>query len=459
MASGVLTCDQPIGTILNLQDSNQGQVRVTNSSPSAAGGVGPPPTPGQDGGVALAGIGGASGTLTYLKGDATAEFLAWNGTTWDAEGLSPFRGTWFVDPTFAGKQLGSEVNPFTTIAAAFAAAAIIGSIGGVVELPPGSTITENVTFPLTGEWELRSRARYTPATVSILAGTIDLSTSATARRALSNIQVTGAVSGNAVGSASRLLLTNCILDSTLTLTATGAAFWRVGLAGSVNDGGQVGFAGAISGATSIAGGLYATNFLLSGAVTFSQPSVLSGTNMNPGTLVSNATGSNTLILYDCSFSGGASFTASSGTLAVFIDGASAANLLPENATAGAGVTFRTLRGNGSTRATPAGNFGPVSLGRFPSNQVVINVSFTVLAVGTTAVLQAAVTYTDMTGALVTQNIGGTLNAGAGAAVGDKLSASISFSQNGATAMTVQVTGVTTAGALSYQFDASAQMVS
>jgi hypothetical protein len=454
-----LQANVAVGEQLFVLKENGQYLPLTPTPGVPGGGAGPAPIAGvDDGGVAEAGLGPAAGTLVYVKGDATAEVLTWNGTSWVALGISPFRATFNVDPTFAGKQLGSESNPFVTVAAAFAAAAAQGLTSFLVLVPPLVTITENIVFPTAGNVEIAAQNLASPNPANFT-GTITLTNTASAFYTFSGVQLSGAVSGNAAATM-RVLFQNTRATSTVNLTASAGISLRAIFEGI--GPGSSGVIGTVNGALTIAGSIVARGYRFLGLVSYSAGigSVFTTCSFDVGVTTTGA-GAVQGTYYSC-FNNGAPlvFTASSGSMQVLLDGATAANFLQIGTTISGAVTFTTLRGNGATRQTLANNSGAIPLGgRYPSSQVTINVSLTLLAVGTLAAIQAAVTYTDMTGALVTQNIGGTLNGGAGGAIGDKLNASLSFSQNGATAITVQFTGVTTPGALSFQADASAQMVS
>ena len=77
--------------------------------------------------------------------------------------------------------------------------------------------------------------------------------------------------------------------------------------------------------------------------------------------------------------------------------------------------------------------------------------------GTLGAIQAVVTYTDLTGTSRSRNVGATLNV-AGAA-GDFVSGQLSFSQNGAANIQLQLTGVVTPGALVYEADVAVRVAS
>lgn len=426
----------PNGTTIVAPSAGPGRWVVATGGAGAQGAQGFQGAQGTQGAGAQGAQGAAGGTGAQGS----------QGSQGTAGSSAPFVGTYYVDPNFTGTQLGSASNPFTTIAAAFTFAATNSVTSGIIYLPPGGAVTENVTFPLTGNWEIATQVKWGYIS-AVLTGTVSLTTSATARRALTNLQITGAVSGNAVGGTTRLSITNCVLDSGLTLTVTGGAFWRVLLCGTVNDGGVVGIGGLITGAVAVAGAIFSTNWLFASTVSVAQSSVFTGTSFNVGASAFTSTAGLTAIFEDCGFSSNTVFTASSGTLVVKIDGATAANLMGVIVSIVGTVTFQTSNSNTSDRRLLAGNLAPTQLGQpYPSSIMVAEGCLTLVTPGTLGSAVLNVTYTDITGVVRTKAVTAALNI-AGSA-GDEAHGAVQFEQNGATAPFFSVTGVVTPGALS-----------
>jgi len=356
---------------------------------------------------------------------------------------------------------GSSSNPYTTIAAAFAAAAALSQTAGIIYIPPNATVTENVTFPTTGDWEIASQITFGQFS-AIISGTIDLSTSAAAQRALTNLDVTGAVSGAATGSpASRLYLRNVQLGSTLTLTGVSAAVWRVWCDGGASPN-LVGQGGNISGAVAITGvmaGAWAYLFL-SSITTSVTGNVYINCQFSSTSLNTNGAGAVSVTYYDCIFSANTVLTASSGSMTVSADGPSAANLQSVITTTSGTVTIRSLNSNGSPqRQTLAANSGTITLAnRYPTSLCVVEFTLTILVAGTAGALQFNLTYTDITGTAQSKTLLGTPLSVTSAA-GTEVSGSLIFSQNGATAIQCTVSGVVTAGSLSYSLGAAVRSAS
>lgn len=379
---------------------------------------------------------------------------------WKVYLLAPFIGTYYVDPTFTGTQVGSQSNPFTTCAAAFAAAAAAGVGSGIIKLPPGAKITENVVFPLTGSWEIATDT-VLGFILAGITGTVDVSCSTTARRALTRLNVSGAVSGlAAAGGSSRFVLTDTFLSSSLTLTAAGGAFWRCSarslpIEGVTGGPGTVG--GIISGAVSIAGSWYGTCYNLSGSLAFTQGSQHSFGDLPP-TVTANAANI-TLWLNGISNALGGNVTfvnAGGGVFQIQPDGASLTEMMRFGMAISGNVNLFSENGGRSSHGVQNSNVGPALLGFLgASGMLVCEACLTLLTKdGSTAgnaVLN--VTYTDSTGTIVTEPVTTALNVAG--AVGSKARGVLPFSQNGAASgFSWSVTGITNASSLTYQCDVS-----
>jgi hypothetical protein len=372
------------------------------------------------------------------------------------ESAEPFRGTYFVDPAFVGVHTGSESNPFTTIAAAFAAGVALGLAGGIVFIPPDVAVVENVVFPLLGNWEIASQMQLGFNTAGIT-GNVDVSCSTTARRALTNLRVTGNVSGNVASgvNSSRLMLTNTFITGTLTLTGTGTSFWRCSARSAPIEGPAGGPAtggGAISGAVSIAGSWYSFNYNLFVSLSFTQGSQF-GFGTLPPQVTSNGSGTVLLWLNGISNTVGSplTFTAASGALQVRPDGGSLAELLRVTMLTVGSVICISENSNNRFRLTLTNNSGPNALAaRTAESLMVCEATLTLLANDPAAAGNAvlSVTYTGLSGALQTKVVTTTPLNVAGA-IGDEVSGVLPFSQNGATAITFTVSGITNNTGLQY----------
>ncbi len=371
--------------------------------------------------------------------------------TWAApaapEPAQPFRAEYYINPAFVGVQTGSSENPYTTVAAAFAAALALGITSGILFVPVNATITENIVFPAAGgNWEIACKATWGYFS-ALINGTIDLSGAATCRRALTNMQVTGAVTGNSpAGTFSRARFYGCAFDSTLTLTSAAGGGWRGSFVGSMPQGG-FGLGGFSTGAVSIAGQLEASNWRFNTAPAFRDVAEFWSVGLDVGFSSFNAAQA-VAFLHDCT----AQFnpqvlTASTGSLRVQFD-ANSANSFAQAGTTIVGAVTQVV--DGSSRLTLAGNSGVITVNNvYPESQQTVTVTTTLLVAGTLGAIQPLVTYTDLLGNLKHVNCGPPLDITS--AAGTEVTGTITFNQNGATNVQLQMQGVVTPGALSYTF--------
>jgi len=198
---------------------------------------------------------------TLNTGGSALSFSVVDSSALPSGPVAPFKATFYVDPGFAGTQLGSQSNPFTTVAAAFAAALAQSLTRGQVLLPPGVTVTENVVFPNAGaNWEIACAQSYgylSAANTARINGTVLCDSTTPCTFSLARIAVTGTISGNATGGNCALSL-SWVASAAVTTTVTGGNLWIVSLAGNgIAD--QNGGSGRCTGAVSVAGQLYAVN--------------------------------------------------------------------------------------------------------------------------------------------------------------------------------------------------------
>lgn len=461
MTGTLLTTTQPTGQRYTIDTTNAGPLDIslvpdTTGTPGAQ----PPPIAGvNDGAVALAGTGGSAGLLVYLKGVA-GSVLSWSvaAASWVAAAVAPFRATFHVDPLFTGAVFsGSASNPFKTVAAAFAAAATLGLTAGIIRLAPGINLAENIVFPATGGmWAIISDDP-TSTWQTIITGTVTLNTSGPCQFAISRIDVEGNVAGNisagGTGQFNYMRFDDCFVDGTVTLTSSAAASWNCEALGRGRrgSGGEDGFQGACT----VTGRIQAQGWAFFAGVAWSAPTQFDYCVL-PATLTSNAASS--VQITSCQFPVATSFVSTAGLCTVTMDSFSTRGAMSAGlTTSGAGTSaFFSAGGSSGTRQLLANNAGVFTLSnRYPTCQMVVDVALTLLVPGTLGAIQATVTYTDLTGTSRSRAVGGTLNA-AGAA-GDFISGQLSFSQNGAANIQLQLTGVVTPGALSYEADVSVRV--
>ena len=378
-------------------DGSQQLVTPTGSG----GGATPAPVAGvDDGAVALAGTGGSAGLLVYLKGVA-GSVLSWSvaASKWVAAAVAPFRGTFYVDPNFTGLQAGSASNPFTTVAAAFAAAAALSLTAGIIRIAPGVNLTENIVFPSTGgSWGLISDDP-TGTWQTLITGTVTMNTAAASQFAIQNIDVEGNVSGNisagGAGQFNYVRFVDTFVDGTVTLTSSAAASWTCEPIGRGRRG--FGSEDGFEGACAVTGRIYASGWTFIGATTWSALAQFDYCVM-PATLTSSAASS--VQLTSCTFPVAVSFVSSAGLCTVTSDSYSTQQLMGAGVTTSGAGTFAFFSSGGSsgTRQQLTGNAGTFTLSnRYPRCQMVVDVALTLLTPGTLGAIQAVVTYTDLTG--------------------------------------------------------------
>ncbi len=403
----------------------------------------------------------AAGAFTVTNGAIVAiEFHATASeygvvTLGGATGVaSPFKAQYYVDSSFAGVQLGSASNPFTTIAAAFTYAAVtLGLPGATIILPDGGSIVGNVTFPsVGGDWEIRSAGQGRCAII----GTVTATSVPQSFFRLTNIVVTGAVSGDATAAGGNFLYcTNTLLSTTTTLTGTGAGFWWVLFQGNADT--QFEFGGGSSGVSSIAGALMVDKWYFGAAVT--TWTFTASNSRLPASLTLNGS-SRAVVLQDCILQGGSmTITGSGGTATVSIDGYTMTEALNRGLTL-TSATLKTFNANYSSTQTLAGNLiattlsGGVSTIKAAAGIYRMTATLNLIAAGTTGTLVVNAIYTNLAG--VSQTVPITTGLNITAAVGTETAGFIDFWHNGSIGLQFSVTGSVTPGALSYQVAVVAQ---
>ncbi len=355
-----------------------------------------------------------------------------------------FRATYYVDPLSTELPAnGSEGAPYTTIAAAFADAVAAGYTAAVVYLAPGSTITENVVFPNGGgTWQIEGLTRRATITGTCVCDSVTQSVFT-----LRNIQLSGALTGNATSASGNFLfLRNCYMASTVTLTGTGSGVWYCNLIGEGTN--FFAFGGAVIGAMSTNGQLFSDNWYFGGAVTTGTgPNFLTDTRLVSATFNTSGLG---CILRRCEI--GAAITISGTGTTVFDVDSYTANQLFIRGVVLSGAVMKTLSSNLSARRTLAANvvstpFNGQSLSRQPLGLYECVATGDLLAAGTSGTLTFNVIYTDMTGTLQTLQV--CTGLAVNGVVGTEMRGSVYFSHDGTTSIAYSVTGVSVAGSLSY----------
>lgn len=241
-----------------------------------------------------------------------------------------------VDPTSA------TPGAYATIAAAFAA---LPSTGGVVEVPPLTTITENFSFPNGGDWEIRCDALFG----GVIAGNVTLDSSANTTSKLTNLHVTGDLAGVSTGAINVFYADRCKITGNVALTGTGGGFWHTAWQG-IGTKNYTGIGGHVSGTTTVDGGIYANTWDFVGAMTYTH---LEATDCRIPASHSIGTGSIGVYLESCTPAAAVTFTAASGTPPVSCDEVTMSRLLAVGTTAAGGAYFSSTCGVGVVSKTYA----------------------------------------------------------------------------------------------------------
>lgn len=376
-------------------------------------------------------------------------------------GQAPCKGFYYVDPTFTGQQTGSQSNPFTSIALAFAGAAAAGFTRGIIYLAPGSNTVENVVFPA-GDWEIASPL-VMGLFVTTITGNVTADSAASSRRTLTNVNVTGNLSGNSSAGSSRISLSGVQIGGTTALTVGGAGTQILVTRGDIDGAASGNLISTVSfiGTVSLAGKFFGSNAIFFGALTLSVAATHSFTACDMPPAVT-ATATVQLFMNGCSNTSGGpiAYTASGGgSILLRPDFPTLSEMQRVGLTLTGAVTIQSLIGRSSVGLL-TGNVGPNLLASpIPPGLQVCEACLTLVANGGTAVGLAVlnVIYTDATGTVVTEPVTTALNVAG--ALGSKARGSLPFSQNGAGNVSFSVTGVTTATGLSYECDVAVRQAS
>lgn len=373
----------------------------------------------------------------------------------------PFKGTYYVNPAFAGTQLGSQSSPFTSYTTAIAAAVAAGLSSAIFLLAAGSTTTENVVLPTTGNWELASESSLGITSATLNGNVTCNATPTPSSYAITNINVLGAVTGVSAASRSHLVLTNSVVEGAVSLTGTGAGRWVLicdGKASSTLNG----YGGFNDSTTTVTGAIVATSWYFTGAISLtalsaSDQSFFQSSYLQSGSFTTSGTFTTNFWL--CTFIAiPNTFTVSAGTLTVQLDSFSASNLFNGgSAKAGAG-TLVILPQNSqcSTRRAITGNLVSTLLGRKTiSSGCVAEGTLTMLVPGTLGTASLNLIYTDLNGTLQTVSLASLLIT---SAAGTEVPFAVPFSQNGATDLNFSITGITTAGPLNMSLALSVRQI-
>lgn len=367
------------------------------------------------------------------------------------EEVAPFVGRYFVDPEFVGVSTGSSANPFRSFADAFALAVALGVVNGIVFIPAGQNIPENIVFPTSGSWEIACISRLgnvgNPILQgAVLSGTIDLTANVPCTRALTNLVCLGAITGVAPNASSscRLRVTCCSFGGPVSLTALGTGIWRLSLIGP-SIAGDINLNGSISTLT-ITGDIFAQNYTFTGLTSCSGQVWTDICECTANWAYTGGAAQNWRF-WRFNPNAGVQINTVGGPLRLLLDSMTASTLYFNGLTLGADVTAVTLNANASALLTLANNLGATPLmGPYPAGLVVAEASMQILVPGTTGAAALNVNYTDLGGVARTLAIVPGLNVAQPA--GTEARGILPFQKNVA-GVSWSVTGIVTPGALSY----------
>lgn len=370
-------------------------------------------------------------------------------TSWPSETSAesiPFRATYYVDPNSNATPTGSQSNPFTSIAAAQAAAAAASIINAIFILPPSVATVENITIPAAGDFEIYCTDSSRLATIT---GALNILSGSTRLR-LTNVTVSGAVTGDAAtGQACFLVADNARLQSTLTLTATGTGAWNfigVGRGTTVNS-----LGGFVQGACSVVGVIDTFLWSFQSSVTWSSTTTkFQYTQFNNGSLTNNGAALSAVVFQDCIFAAATTINgAGAGQLNVIFDGFSLSNIMSVGLILSGTAGLLTASRNISAEITAgSGNLGSTNIGaRVPAGCYTATVDVILLTAGSVGSIQVNAIYTNMAGTLTTLPLLPVPLSITGSA-GSEASAVVPFKHNGSSApLAYSITGIVTAGTL------------
>lgn len=375
--------------------------------------------------------------LSLLSGAAVSDAL--DGS------IAAFKSQIHINPlSTQAAETGSAAAPFKTAAAALAFAAALALSGAVFVLPASATLTEaTITLPNGGDWEFTS----TGTVRASIIGNFVCTTAAQTVLRLTNLAVTGGVSGVASSGAGNFLyIRNTSITGNVNMTGAGGGFWFMLCGSGVTT--FFGFGGSIGGTTTVTGGLFGNFYSFTGAISCTSTFEMNGCRI-PASITLGAVGG---LMINC-IPAGASTWLGTGASPILVDGTTYRYMLQVGltlGTAGTGVLLKTMDSNASNQRLVAANLGSTSFtgaaGIVPNALYEAVFSMELITAGTAGTAVPEIRYTDLNGAAVVVAIGAGLLVTA--ALGTKAQGVLPFVPNGATTPTFSVSGIVTPGPLS-----------
>lgn len=361
-----------------------------------------------------------------------------------------YRAEYFVDAASTHtSEFGTKVFPFKTITAAFAAAVAAGLTRAVVVLPTGITHVETWSYPSGGGyWTVEGRGDGGGGRTSITGSCVCTSVTQSVFT-LKNVNLSGTITGVATSASGNFLyLRDSAITGNVTPTVSGSGQWFGNFIGSGTN--FFSFGGSCAGLVTFPAQtqLFTENWYLGGAVVAgSGPSFFRSTRFQTGSISGSSLA---LGFQDCEFGVATTITGTGGSpLDVTADGHSAAGLAQVGLTL-SNAKLKTKNANLSvtrtvTGAITASEFNGSSSAHTPPGLYRASGDLTQLIAGTSGNTDLKVTYTDMTGTLVTATI---CTIATNAVAGTKAGSAVTFQHNGASSITYSVPLSGTAGSLS-----------
>lgn len=357
--------------------------------------------------------------------------------------VPPFRAVYHVDPTFTGIQLGSESNPFTTCAIAFAAALAIGLVTASVKLSPGCILSENVVFPTVGnDWEILCDHGAAGSVAATINGSVTAITAGAVRYRLSDLRVVGNISGSSVGN-SQLVLSRVIASANVAMTGNWAAVIFIGK-GTVN---LDSLGGNVIGTVSVAGPIFASQYTFASAIDYSAiGTVFFNCRFGTSAFTLNGSGTINTTFYDCQFVTALTFTSANNNT-IFFDGTSMQNAFIGITFSGAGAfTVKTLNANQSILGLFNGNIGVTDLTQVvPAGLYEAVATEDLITQGTSGNAVLNIIYVGLDG--LTKTLPVTTALDITSAIGTETRGSVIFRHNGGAKIQYSLTGIVTPGPL------------
>lgn len=356
----------------------------------------------------------------------------------------PFKGKYYIDPSSANVETGSEASPFRSLFNAQVAVAALGLASASYIVASGAALSESIVLPAIGNWEIRGAQ---PNARPTLTGTVTTASGPTqASYSFTDINITGNVLlTTSCASGTFFTLTRSNVTGNVALSATGSGFWWPQFDGGGSLFSFFAFGGGVSGTTSVVGGILASGYYFGGLVTLNSVSFFKDCT-HAGDINAGAGGN--ISLANSGFIGLRAITGTAGAVGLLTDALTESNMASSGATL-SNVVW-TSAGRQSRRGTVSGNVGTTNItnAHMPAGMYEIVATGEVLTTGgggASGSLAISVSYTDFSGSVATEALTSFVLS-ATAAVGTKTRGALAFSHKGGAVISYVGTGISAAGA-------------